>query len=312
MFLEEITKQIPTVTTVIGETWLNQNRNWAEGYISSRLSFYKQLEADLTIITQKAIGRRSIMSYRDPLHDKPNIFKAIYEIHGAALLAAAASKIELHVPQGDSGGKNFDIRADIAACSVNAECKTRTDNFPFNFPKTQEGPGEVPGHFASRATVDPHDATELGLGSRENNPPDYHYDPIPESTRVRQILIEGISQLPDSGCNLILLGQIAGDREDVERALYGAEVCDFITNLETKETTSEWRRIPTGAFGRGKEGEAFHSLSGVLWFRLSEFNNSFGRFYEFYQNPNATMLIPLEVSERLQCVISQMKKEIVI
>jgi hypothetical protein len=48
--LEEIFKELPTTTSVIGEAWLFRNRDWAEDYISAQIGilpsirFYQQLE----------------------------------------------------------------------------------------------------------------------------------------------------------------------------------------------------------------------------------------------------------------------------
>ncbi len=43
---------------------------------------------------------------------------------------------------------------------------------------------------------------------------------IPESTVVRQLLESALAQLPNDGVNIVLFGQVAGDREHLERALF--------------------------------------------------------------------------------------------
>jgi hypothetical protein len=54
---------------------------------------------------------------------------------------------------------DFDIRAEVRSFIVNADCKTRTNLFPFNLPRFNEEPPEgIRGYFGSRATIDPHDA----------------------------------------------------------------------------------------------------------------------------------------------------------
>lgn len=64
---------------------------------------------------------------------------------------------------------------------------------------------------------------------------------------------DGLAQLPEGGCNVIILGHLAGDRAQLERALRGMEVAEFVRNLETKEVASEWIRPPLGACSSGEK-----------------------------------------------------------
>jgi hypothetical protein len=199
--------------------------------------------------------------------------------------------------------KNFDVRANVRGCPINAECKTRKDDFPFNLPPTLEGPKKIPLYSGSRATLDPHDAAELGMGSGPL-PSDPLFRPIPESTEIRRILLDGLSQLPEQGCNLLLFGQLNGTQDDLDAALLGAEVATFRADIKTKTTTCRWSRLPTGAFGTGPEGEPFRQLSGVLWFKLGSFS---GRDYALYPNPGAIAPLPKQVSEALETAVTEWK-----
>jgi hypothetical protein len=83
--------------------------------------------------------------------------------------------------------------------------------------------------------------------------------------------------------HLVLFGHRQGDRADLERALFGAEVVDFIRNHRTKEVATEWRLAGTDAFDR-KGAEEFRSLGGVLRFRISQLD-SLHRAYKLYPKP---------------------------
>ena len=128
----------------------------------------------------------------------------------------------------------------------------------------------------------------------------------PESTTVRQIIADAQSQLPDSGINLILFGHIEGDREQLERALFGAKVLTIYKDIEKRKIVStEWNLTPTGAFDTGQAGEPFRSISAVLWFRLFKAGTVFGRTYKLYLNPKATSQLPASLVSRLEATINE-------
>jgi hypothetical protein len=302
--LTKIIHVFPTVAFVVGEKWLQQEQAWVEDYVPPRLVWYEQLENDLTLISEKIERQNLIRPYRSSLRDPNGTHQTMLEVHGAALLAAAASSIQLHVLRGDGNGQNFDILANIEGHTINAECKTRKDDFPFNLPRQQEGQTGITGYFGRRATVDPHDGETLGLPSRRA-PDDVYSRETPESTTIRQIIADAQSQLPQSGINFILFGHIEGDREQLERALFGAEVLTIHKDLEKRKIVStEWNLTPTGAFDAGRAGEPFRSISGVLWFRLYKAGNLV-RSYELYRNPSATYPIPETVVAILERLMSE-------
>jgi hypothetical protein len=307
MMVKDLVVRLLLVTTTIGEAWLSLNPYWTEEYIPAMLPWYDQLEKDLTSLEKNTNRQVLISCYRTGLRDENGVIATMYEIHGAALLSAIATRVDLHVPRGDSTEKNFDVRAEIKGTVVNADCKTREDNFPFNVPRSEDPKG-ITGHYGARATVDPHDAADLGLESKRPAG-DVDYRPTPESTVVRQILSDTFSQLPEGGCNLILFGQIKGDRMHMERALFGAEVFVIDRNLETKKALFSWARSPTGAFGSGPEGEPFQWLSGILWFRIWKLGDCFGRGYKFYLNGNASVPIPPSVVIELEGIMDRWKTE---
>jgi hypothetical protein len=247
-----------------------------------------------------------IACYRDLLRNQKQFLHTLYEIHGAALFGVAAAQLELHVPRGDGSGRNFDLRAEIRGHPVNADSKTRKDEFPFNLPPDPEDPTGTTSRAGRRATIDPHDAAELGFAS-EPRAHDLHHIATPESTVIRQLLLDGLLQLPEGGCNVIILGHLAGDRAQLERALWGMEVAEFARNLETKEVTSQWFRPPLGAFSPGEKGEPFRPLSAVLWVRLwvplFESEAGLGRAYKLYRNPNPQVPLPEDVTQALESVM---------
>ena len=111
-------------------------------------------------------------------------------------------------------------------------------------------------HEAERAVLDVHDAERLGMPERPTRP-DVHYIATPESTTIRRLLAEALRQLPADGINLVLFGHRQGDRHDLERALEGPEVVDFILDKRTKSLLgAETRRVGTAAFV-GESAEQF-------------------------------------------------------
>jgi len=304
MTLEQIVARLSTVAAVIGEAWLGAEKSWAEEFIPPRLRWYQQLDADLAILEARVGLPKLISCYRGPLRDKQATQKAIYEIHGAALLAKAAARVDLHVPRGDGSGKDFDVWAEIQGYAINAESKSRKDEFPFNLPpESQEAPG-ITEYAGVRETIDPHDAVDLGI---KTQPPadGLQYIETPESTVIRQGLLAGLEQLPASGCNLLIFGHIEGDRRNLEDALFGTEVFQFIRDHQTKKARPVWVRTPTGAFSEGPVGEPFAALSGVLWVRLLPHGDSLGRAYRFYPNRRALVPLPKDVVSSLEDVMNK-------
>ncbi|RPH74809.1 hypothetical protein EHM76_02870 [bacterium] len=85
----------------MGEIWLKRKKIWAEEYIGSRITWYKQLERDIAILSSRVGSDRLIKCYQPLLRDKKSIWTTLYEIHVAALIASISTEFELHVPRGD-------------------------------------------------------------------------------------------------------------------------------------------------------------------------------------------------------------------
>jgi hypothetical protein len=235
------------------------------------------------------------------LRDRDQVVQTIYEIHAAALLAEVATGFDVHVPRALGSAVNYDVAAEIAGTWVHADSKTRRDEFPFNLPRRSEGPEGITGYFGSRATVDPLEAPYLGIGPDRHQGDPYH-KATPEGSVVRDLMAQGLVQLPASGVKLVILGQIAGRQDHLERALYGPEIVDVHPD---PAVPAEWRRAPTGAFGPGEAGKAFVGLSGVMWTRLWRWDGPLGRAYRLYENPNAREPMPPDVSAALRGVMAR-------
>jgi hypothetical protein len=298
MTLDEIISRFPSFVSVVGEKWGRQNK-WCQDYISSGLDHFKRLESDLKKIEGLVEQQSLRKTFVKHLRDQKSFTTTLYEIHGISLVSQIASSLELKVPLGGSSGNNFDARACVLGISVNIECKSRDDKFPFNFAPVPTGPENIPVYSGSRATLDPHDAEQLGLAPEPERRNGSHI-PIPESTEVRRILLKGLSQLPETGINLIVFGHLRGSRDDLERALYGPPVVDFATSLEISAVKSSVVQLPHGAYDAGANGEPFRGLSGVLWFKLL---SGPGPEYKLYPNPNATSPLPQNVITGLESVI---------
>lgn len=302
MNIEVIRSQFPILYQILGEEWLQRN-GWVEEFINRRIPWYQLLENDLTILNNHVSFDKLKSCYRDSLRDRPQIQKTIFEIHGSALLAKTAVNVDLHVPKGNGSVKNFDISVVIKGHQLNAESKTRKDEFPFNLPSESPDLTGVKYYGGSRTTVDKHDADELGINVTPAT------IKTPESTVIRQILLDGLQQLPESGCNMIIFGQIEGNRENVMDALWGTPILEFCRG----SPDSEWKRIPTGAFDAGKAGESFRSLSCVLWISLNldhDYINNVDiirRDYTIFPNPNALNPIHDDVVNVIVDLIEQMR-----
>jgi hypothetical protein len=296
---EESIRQFPKFSVIVGDAWLRDNdRNNVE-YIFQRVFWFKQLEEDLHLLNRQVPEADLISCYRDALRDRLQVQKTIYEVHGAAFVSSVATRTELHVSRGDNSGRNFDVRVNIQDTVISAESKTRKDEFPFNLPCTDGI------HAGARATLDPHDARDLGIDPTPHVPGVLEIR-NPESTVIRQCLLEGLGQLPYDSCNVILFGHIEGGRHNVEDALFGTEVLELGRNLQNGEVIPRWVRTPTGAFSAGDAGEPFLPLSAVLWMRLSHgFDDSLMRAYRLYLNPNASHPLPDGVRDTLVRAIEE-------
>ena len=299
MLVDEIILAFPLLTSVLGEKWLRQNL-WYEDFISLRLEWYDQLERNLRSLFS-SVGLQPLRKcYGRMLRDQKSIWTTLYEINGVSLVGEASTSLEIHVPRGDSSGRNFDAKAIINGTELNLECKTRKDDFPFQHAQNIGRSRENSNSFGFQIHAGPHDAAELGLGF-DFPDRDPSFRTTPASTEVRQIMSKGLAQLPVTGCNLILLGEL-GFSNDIDEALFGTELVYFHREAATRQYLSHWTRAPTGAFCSGPPGEPFRQLSGILWFRLL---SALGSEYKLYVNPNAISPIPDDVVIALDYVIEQ-------
>jgi hypothetical protein len=115
MTIRMIEKRLPNVMNVLGEAWLDKQRAWILQFINSRIKWYEQTEADLTLLRMRVDSGRMTSCYRKMLRDRPQTQKCIYEIHGAALLSAVADRVDIHFPRSTGSQTNFDVRAKIGS-----------------------------------------------------------------------------------------------------------------------------------------------------------------------------------------------------
>jgi len=299
--VEEAVSRLPTLVQVIDAGWLLRNGPWYEAETMPPVEYYDQADEDLARLSRRVPLQTLVGAYRHMLRDRAQLLPAIYEIHGAALLGETSTRLRLHVPRNEGTRVNFDVEAEIAGHIVNADCKTRWDDFPFNVPPKAEHSEErdqISGYFGSRPTIDPHDAEAVGLPAQRRLPDARHKD-IPESSVVRSSLADALTQMPD-GINLAILGQAAGSVSHLERTLYGAEIAHVHPD---PSVPTVWARTPTGIFGRGPIASAFERLSGVLWMRLWTWGGPLGRAYRLYENPDARHPMTAEVSAALRQVM---------
>jgi hypothetical protein len=294
---DDLSKELPVLADVLGPARERTESTWMLEFIESRIPWYRLLDRDLSALVLAGVTIRKLAEcYRDSLFNRPEIQKVMFEVHGAALLAEVASEIDLHVLRGDGTNRNFDVLAIIEGTAVNADVKTRKDEFPFNLPEIH---GEEKGlHGGSRATLDRHDAAALGPANwQANNGP--HHNPHPESTVIRQVLGTALAQMPEHGCNVVLFGQIEGNHQNLVDALLGTEYIEFVKDVKTNKSFQRVRRMQTGAFTAPDSAEMFGALSGVLWYRLWRDDNCIRGSYRGHRNPNANVPFPESVRDIL-------------
>jgi hypothetical protein len=301
---QDLLERLPRTSSVFGSSWLN--RIWPSEH--DRLIWYRpwleQIEIDLKGLEKHIPLSRLTGYYRPGLRDLGQILQTAYEIHGAALLGAAAMLLRLHVSRGDAGGKNFDVQAEIEGVTINADSKTRDDDFLNPRYQLINDPDGLTGFARERPLVDPHEAAALGI-PMQHAPGGEHRQEVPEATIIKSILLDAGAQLPSDGINIVLLGQKSGDRKDLQRALGGTEASSISRNRRTGEVWLERTPVPTGAFDPGPLGEPFRGISGVLWIRLIKLDGEkLYRAYKLYPNQSANSHIPATVSTAIEDIIS--------
>lgn len=294
---DDLNRELPVLSAVLGRAPERADCAWMLEFIEARMPWYKLLAQDFSALVSAGIPMAKLVTcYRSPLLNRPEIQKVMFEVHAAALLAAAASSTDLHVPRGDGTNRNFDVLARIEGTAINADAKTRKDEFPFNLPEMD---GEEAGiHGGSRATMDRHDAADIGgtnvLANNGSN-----HNPNPESTVIRQVIASALAQLPELGCNMVLLGQIEGDHENLVDALFGTVYVETGLDTNSGKYFTRERRMKNGAFTAPDSADSFAALTAVLWFRLWRDGDCVKGCYRGHANPDARVPLPDNVREKL-------------
>jgi hypothetical protein len=290
---EELMRRFPVLTEVVGRSWLPAIAARFKAQRGPRPEWYEQTDRDLQLLRTKVSMHELLACYKTMLRNHDRFLDAVYEIHGAALLASVADHVELHVSPAANSRRDFDVRAEIAGVVINADCKTRLDSFPVR-PDFKDPEGSYSG---SRAALDPYDADAMGL-SRDTGSSGGRHISIPESTVIRQLIEKALAQLPDDGINVVLFGQIRGDRQHLERALFrGAPIADFIVNNLTREVVgTENRGVGTTVFSDSR----FVRLSAVVWMHIDTLPSPIGLHYKFYANPSAATPITPAAAQAIQ------------
>lgn len=254
----EFESRFPNMAMIGSPSWWNQNHDWFEPVVEERLAWYQRIDQHLGTLRGIVGDHAVIECYRAALCDRNQLWQTLYELEAAVLLGGIGTNLKLHVPRGDGSDKNFDIQVRLQGVTINADSKTRRDNFPFNYPQDAGGI-----HSGVRATLDPHDASALNLPF-SLDPAEANSQPTPESTTIRQRLLEGLAQLPQQGFNIIVLGLIYGHVIDLEEALYGTEMLGSNRNIANPNAPIERFRVRNGAFCDGEPSEPFCSLGAVI------------------------------------------------
>jgi hypothetical protein len=249
---------------IMGAEWIRQESMWASGAGDKpHPVWYEQADMDLTALADKVPIRKLASCYRSMLRDRSGFIDAVYAIHGAAFLAGIGQRVDLHVPRGPHEKVSNDVRVEIDDVSVQANFKARRDDFRLE-PHRKDPEARDSGGCAS---LDPNDPAAL----------------------VRQLLESALTELPDTGVNMVFFAQIDGIRAHLERALFKrVSVAEFLTTRITKKLLgTRWRQAGT-VFGDAR----FARLGGILWMRLLHLGGPLRPYYNLYVNPNAAVPMP--------------------
>lgn len=179
------------------------------------------------MLLQHVEKNRIIGCYQTSLRHRnlSQLVDTIYEIHGVSLLARMATQLQLHVLRGEGTNHNFDVQAVIAGSQINADVKTCIDRFPLNC---------VGGGW--RPTADRHEIKADKLEPDIDRPDiERPISNTPYNKNIRDKLLDTLNeQLPVKGINLVLLGHVQGDRQELEYALEGAPVLNIYRSSTTK------------------------------------------------------------------------------
>jgi hypothetical protein len=250
---DESPPKISVLAQIMGAEWMRQESSWVSGAGDMpHPVWYEQADIDLTALSNKVPVWKLASCYRSMLHDRGGFINAVYAIHGAAFLAGIGQRVDLDVPRDPNEKVRCNVRVEIDSVSVQASFTARRDESRLE-PCRKDPEGRDP---ATR-----------------------------ESAVVRQLLESALTELPDTGVNMVLFAQIDGIRAHLERALFKrVSVKEFLTNQLTKR----WRQASTTVFGDGK----FARLGGVLWMRLLHFGGPLRPYYRLYVNPKAAVPMP--------------------
>ena len=272
----------PTLARIVGEDWIESGLHelMARPLV---LPFFDQLEDDLRYLKRTVPEGKLIQCFRDMLRDRTQCQKAMYEIYtDAAFAYISDAPIQLHVPKTEEpNSKGFDFRVWIKGCVINGEVKTRKDESLWRSgQKTSLAPG-IDMYGLRQATVDP-DFSESHQAEQVDKK-------IPASKELRQLIEKTLEQLPDKGPNIIVLGAIEANLEDLENALYGDEVWGEMGAKPMRD------RVLNGLFSGFPGFEAFNKLNAVIWLKLIGYR----KYWQIFFNPHANDSLPPEVKETL-------------
>jgi hypothetical protein len=286
---ETTDKSLPKVSLlaqIMGAEWMRQESRRVSGaWDMPHPVWYQQAEMDLTALAGKVPIPKLASCFGSMPRDRSGFIDAVYTMHGAAFLARIGQHVDLQVLRGPNEQASYSVRVEIDGVSVQADFKARRDEFRIE-PHRKEPEGRDSGSYAS---FDPDDRAALGL--TQGMPPDGMKHPATrESTAVRQLLESALTELPDTGVNIVVLAQIDGIRAYLERALFKrVSVAEFLSNRVAKKLLgTRWRQVGTPAFRDAR----FARLGGVLWIRLLHLGGPLRPDYRLYVNPNAAVPMP--------------------
>lgn len=196
-------------------------------------------------------------------------------------------------------GRRFHVRVVIEGTVINAHSKT---HLCLLSQRTSFGIREWRADsLAEPANGSVNGSTDLSISSDQL--PGWTSDhAMAESAKIRESLGACVEcRLPSSDCNLILFGHEERARSNLERALYGAEICTTRWDHNAQKVLLEWGREQTGAF-RARE-KRFRALSGVLGVHVAVSPPRLSRSYRLYLNHYAAARLPRGVIEAITKVL---------
>ncbi len=286
-----LARRFPTLTEILGKQNITEVFHELIQSGKDAGPLFHQAESDLHYLNRRLHVQTLRHAYKHQLQDKSQFIQTVYEIYTAALLACVSDDIKLHVP--GKGRKNCDFFIKVRGCEIYGDVKTRHDQLPFNTSPKRDASGETL-YMASRATVDPHIAEGTPHRALDNV--------IPESTELRQRIVQALEQLPDAHPNLVVLGLVDKfaafeTTQQILEAVILGDCRDRFFHDRFGRSQHIAEKLGNGVFDDPVYGD---QITSIAWVCLKRSRQGLIRRSGIFFNSNAKHNLPEDVTKALE------------